>query len=127
MEVYKEEIFGPVLICLKAKNLDDAIQMINQNPYGNGTAIFTNSGSAARKYQYEIDVGQVCSTSSFVIRPQQTNLLTSQSQLTNQSIILAGRCERSYPRALALLLLHRIKKVLHRIHSLLRKGTDRSH
>jgi len=59
MKVYSEEIFGPVLICLNAKNLDDAIQIINSNPYGNGTAIFTTSGSAARKYQHEIDVGQV--------------------------------------------------------------------
>ncbi|EFA75041.1 methylmalonate-semialdehyde dehydrogenase [Heterostelium album PN500] len=59
MTCYKEEIFGPVLVCLKAATLDDAIKLINNNPYGNGTAIFTSSGAAARKYQYEIDVGQV--------------------------------------------------------------------
>jgi len=59
MRVYNEEIFGPVLICLNADNLDDAIKLINSNPYGNGTAIFTNSGASARKYQHEIDVGQV--------------------------------------------------------------------
>lgn len=59
MRVYNEEIFGPVLICLSADTLDDAIKLINQNPYGNGTAIFTNSGAFARKYQHEIDVGQV--------------------------------------------------------------------
>jgi malonate-semialdehyde dehydrogenase (acetylating)/methylmalonate-semialdehyde dehydrogenase len=59
MDVYNEEIFGPVLICLTANSLQDAIQLINENPYGNGTAIFTNSGAAARKYQHEIDVGQV--------------------------------------------------------------------
>jgi len=59
MQVYNEEIFGPVLICLSADTLDDAISLINQNPYGNGTAIFTNSGAVARKYQHEIDVGQV--------------------------------------------------------------------
>jgi len=59
MTVYKEEIFGPVLICLTANTLDDAIKLINENPYGNGTAIFTNSGAIARKYQHEIDVGQV--------------------------------------------------------------------
>lgn len=59
MSVYNEEIFGPVLICLSADTLDDAIDMINKNPYGNGTAIFTNSGAVARKYQHEIDVGQV--------------------------------------------------------------------
>ncbi|OZJ05016.1 putative methylmalonate-semialdehyde dehydrogenase [acylating], mitochondrial [Bifiguratus adelaidae] len=59
MECYREEIFGPVLLCLDAANLDDAIEMINDNPYGNGTAIFTNSGANARKFQSEIDVGQV--------------------------------------------------------------------
>jgi len=59
MKVYQEEIFGPVLVCLKADTLDDAIQMVNSNPYGNGTAIFTQSGALARKYQHEIDVGQV--------------------------------------------------------------------
>jgi len=59
MKVYTEEIFGPVLVCLEAETLDDAIKLVNENPYGNGTAIFTNSGSAARKYQHEIDVGQV--------------------------------------------------------------------
>jgi len=59
MECYKEEIFGPVLICMSVDTLDDAIKLINNNPYGNGTAIFTRSGAAARKYQHEIDVGQV--------------------------------------------------------------------
>jgi malonate-semialdehyde dehydrogenase (acetylating)/methylmalonate-semialdehyde dehydrogenase len=59
MECYKEEIFGPVLLCLTVDTLDDAIKLINSNPYGNGTAIFTRSGAAARKFQHEIDVGQV--------------------------------------------------------------------
>ncbi|KAJ3413582.1 Methylmalonate-semialdehyde dehydrogenase [acylating] mitochondrial [Chytridiales sp. JEL 0842] len=59
MRCYTEEIFGPVLVCLEADTLDDAIEIINANPYGNGTAIFTNSGSVARKFQDEIDVGQV--------------------------------------------------------------------
>ncbi|KAK3284755.1 Methylmalonate-semialdehyde dehydrogenase [acylating], mitochondrial [Cymbomonas tetramitiformis] len=59
MECYKEEIFGPVLVCLKADDLDDAIAKVNANAYGNGTAIFTNSGAAARKFQADIDVGQV--------------------------------------------------------------------
>jgi malonate-semialdehyde dehydrogenase (acetylating)/methylmalonate-semialdehyde dehydrogenase len=59
MECYKEEIFGPVLVCLSVETIDDAIALINSNPYGNGTAIFTQSGSVARKYQHEIDVGQV--------------------------------------------------------------------
>ena len=59
MKCYKEEIFGPVLLCLQADTLDDAIELINRNPYGNGTAIFTQSGAVARKFQSEIDVGQV--------------------------------------------------------------------
>lgn len=59
MKCYKEEIFGPVLICLSAENLDDAIEIINKNPYGNGTAIFTSNGATARKFVNEIDVGQV--------------------------------------------------------------------
>lgn len=59
MECYKEEIFGPVLVILNADTLDDAIELINSNRYGNGTAIFTNSGSAARKFTQEVDVGQI--------------------------------------------------------------------
>lgn len=56
---YVEEIFGPVLVCTSVETLDDAIDLINANPYGNGTSIFTSSGAAARKFQYEVDVGQV--------------------------------------------------------------------
>lgn len=59
MKVYDEEIFGPVLCLAEAETLDDAIAMINANPNGNGTALFTQSGAAARKFQEEIDVGQV--------------------------------------------------------------------
>jgi malonate-semialdehyde dehydrogenase (acetylating)/methylmalonate-semialdehyde dehydrogenase len=59
MECYREEIFGPVLLCMSAPTLDDAIKLTNSNPYGNGTAIFTRSGAAARKFQHEIDCGQV--------------------------------------------------------------------
>ncbi|WP_282343255.1 CoA-acylating methylmalonate-semialdehyde dehydrogenase [Pseudomonas sp. PS02288] len=59
MSIYKEEIFGPVLCVMHAATLDEAIEMINANPNGNGTAIFTRSGAAARHFQEEIDVGQV--------------------------------------------------------------------
>ncbi|XP_018431148.1 PREDICTED: methylmalonate-semialdehyde dehydrogenase [acylating], mitochondrial [Nanorana parkeri] len=59
MTCYKEEIFGPVLVVLEADNLDDAINIVNQNPYGNGTAIFTTNGATARKYTHLVDVGQV--------------------------------------------------------------------
>ncbi|MHB0777054.1 CoA-acylating methylmalonate-semialdehyde dehydrogenase [Halomonas sp. WWR20] len=59
MSIYREEIFGPVLCVMHAASLDDAIELINANPNGNGTAIFTRSGAAARHFQEEIDVGQV--------------------------------------------------------------------
>lgn len=59
MQCYKEEIFGPVLVCLSVETLDEAIDLINNNPYGNGTAIFTKNGATARKFVNEIDVGQV--------------------------------------------------------------------
>lgn len=59
MEIYKTEIFGPVLCIVKVDSLEAAIEMINTCPYGNGTSIFTASGAAARKYQHEIQVGQV--------------------------------------------------------------------
>ena len=59
MDIYEEEIFGPVLCLLSASSLDEAIALINANPNGNGTAIFTQSGAAARRFQEEIDVGQV--------------------------------------------------------------------
>lgn len=59
MECYKEEIFGPVLLCMEAGNLEEAIDIVNQNQYGNGAAIFTTSGAAARKFQHEIEAGQV--------------------------------------------------------------------
>jgi malonate-semialdehyde dehydrogenase (acetylating)/methylmalonate-semialdehyde dehydrogenase len=59
MEIYKEEIFGPVLCCVFVDTLDEAIALINRNPYGNGTSLFTASGAAARKFQQQIEVGQV--------------------------------------------------------------------
>ncbi|CAN5300824.1 CoA-acylating methylmalonate-semialdehyde dehydrogenase [soil metagenome] len=59
MSIYDQEIFGPVMLLAEAETMDEAIAMINANPNGNGTAIFTQSGAAARKFQEEIDVGQV--------------------------------------------------------------------
>lgn len=59
MTCYKEEIFGPVLVTLSVDTLDDAIQVINENRYGNGTAIFTTNGATARKFTNTADVGQV--------------------------------------------------------------------
>lgn len=59
MKCYHEEIFGPVLIVLYAETLDEALKIVNENKYGNGTAIFTQSGATARKYEREVNVGQV--------------------------------------------------------------------
>jgi malonate-semialdehyde dehydrogenase (acetylating)/methylmalonate-semialdehyde dehydrogenase len=59
MDIYKEEIFGPVVSCMQADSLEDAIELVNNCPYGNGTSIFTASGASARKYQHDIEVGQV--------------------------------------------------------------------
>jgi malonate-semialdehyde dehydrogenase (acetylating)/methylmalonate-semialdehyde dehydrogenase len=59
MEIYKNEIFGPVLVVLRAGSLEEAISLINKNPYANGTAIFTESGGAARRFENEIQVGMV--------------------------------------------------------------------
>ena len=59
MDIYQQEVFGPVVCCINVENLDEAIQLVNNSPYGNGTAIFTTSGMHARQYQHEIEVGQV--------------------------------------------------------------------
>jgi malonate-semialdehyde dehydrogenase (acetylating)/methylmalonate-semialdehyde dehydrogenase len=59
MSIYREEIFGPVLVVLRARTLDDAIALVNQNPYGNGTALFTRSGLAAQRFEHDIQVGMV--------------------------------------------------------------------
>ena len=57
--IFSQEIFGPVLVVLKADTLDEGIQIINQNRYGNGTAIFTQSGATARKFEHDVNVGQI--------------------------------------------------------------------
>ena len=59
MTLYQEEIFGPVLCVMRASSLDQALQIINANPYGNGTSLYTSSGAAARKFRHEVTVGQV--------------------------------------------------------------------
>ncbi|WP_416980185.1 CoA-acylating methylmalonate-semialdehyde dehydrogenase [Streptomyces sp. T028] len=59
MDAYKEELFGPVLAILRTDTLDQAIDLINANPYGNGTALFTASGEAARRFQRKIKVGMI--------------------------------------------------------------------
>ncbi|MGH7611500.1 MAG: CoA-acylating methylmalonate-semialdehyde dehydrogenase [Candidatus Dormibacteria bacterium] len=59
MQVYRDEIFGPVLAVVRAENYEEAVAVVNANPYGNGTAIFTRDGGTARRYQQEVQVGLV--------------------------------------------------------------------
>ncbi|HEU5158372.1 MAG TPA: CoA-acylating methylmalonate-semialdehyde dehydrogenase [Streptosporangiaceae bacterium] len=59
MDCYRDEIFGPVLSVVRAGSYDEGVRMISDNPYGNGTAIFTNDGGAARRFQNEVEVGMV--------------------------------------------------------------------
>jgi malonate-semialdehyde dehydrogenase (acetylating)/methylmalonate-semialdehyde dehydrogenase len=59
MTVYKDEIFGPVLSVVRAKTYDEALSLVNDNPWANGVAIFTNDGGAARRFQNEVQVGMV--------------------------------------------------------------------
>jgi malonate-semialdehyde dehydrogenase (acetylating) / methylmalonate-semialdehyde dehydrogenase len=59
MAIYRDEIFGPVLVVVRAQSLTDAIALINANPYANGAALFTRSGHAARRFQEDVDVGML--------------------------------------------------------------------
>jgi malonate-semialdehyde dehydrogenase (acetylating)/methylmalonate-semialdehyde dehydrogenase len=59
MSVYRDEIFGPVLSVVRVPTYDAALELVNDNPYGNGTAVFTNDGGAARRFQHEVEVGMV--------------------------------------------------------------------
>src|SRR6266545_1164995 len=59
MDCYRDEIFGPVLSVVRAKTYDEAVGLVNENPYGNGVAIFTRDGGAARQFQFDVQVGMV--------------------------------------------------------------------
>jgi malonate-semialdehyde dehydrogenase (acetylating) / methylmalonate-semialdehyde dehydrogenase len=59
MDVYRDEIFGPVLCVVRAGSYDEALALVNANPYGNGVAIFTRDGGAARRFEQEVEVGMV--------------------------------------------------------------------
>ena len=59
MDCYRDEIFGPVLTVVRVETYEEALQLVNDNPYGNGTAIFTRDGGAARRYQFDVNVGMV--------------------------------------------------------------------
>lgn len=78
MKCYTEEIFGPVLVILDCDTLDEAINVVNNNPYGNGTAIFTSSGAVARKYRETVNCGQVwLSPTSLFYLAQNSNVIIS--------------------------------------------------
>ena len=59
MDCYRDEIFGPVLTVTRVDTYDEALELVNDNEYGNGTAIFTRDGGAARQYQFDVNVGMV--------------------------------------------------------------------
>jgi malonate-semialdehyde dehydrogenase (acetylating)/methylmalonate-semialdehyde dehydrogenase len=59
MEIYREEIFGPVLSVVRVETYEEAIALVNGNPYGNGTAVFTNDGGAARRFEADVEVGMI--------------------------------------------------------------------
>jgi malonate-semialdehyde dehydrogenase (acetylating) / methylmalonate-semialdehyde dehydrogenase len=59
MSVYRDEIFGPVLVLLRAETFDDALELVNSNPYGNGSAIFTADGRTAREFEQRVQTGMV--------------------------------------------------------------------
>jgi malonate-semialdehyde dehydrogenase (acetylating) / methylmalonate-semialdehyde dehydrogenase len=59
MDSYRNEIFGPVLEVVRVETYDEAVRLVNENPYGNGTAIFTRDGGAARQFQFEAEAGMV--------------------------------------------------------------------
>ncbi|GAA3529116.1 CoA-acylating methylmalonate-semialdehyde dehydrogenase [Amycolatopsis ultiminotia] len=59
MEIYREEIFGPVLSVVRAETYAEAVELVNANPYGNGTAVFTNDGGAARRFEADVNVGMI--------------------------------------------------------------------
>ncbi|HEY3522228.1 MAG TPA: CoA-acylating methylmalonate-semialdehyde dehydrogenase [Candidatus Limnocylindrales bacterium] len=59
MDAYRDEIFGPVLTVVRVDSYEEAVRLINENPYGNGTAIFTRDGGAARQFQFDVQAGMV--------------------------------------------------------------------
>ena len=59
MDCYRDEIFGPVLSVVRVGTYDEALKLVNDNPYGNGTAIFTRDGGVARQFQFDVNVGMV--------------------------------------------------------------------
>jgi len=59
MDAYRDEIFGPILSVVRVDSYDDAVRLVNENPYGNGVALFTRDGGAARRFQFEVEAGMI--------------------------------------------------------------------
>jgi malonate-semialdehyde dehydrogenase (acetylating)/methylmalonate-semialdehyde dehydrogenase len=59
MDAYRDEIFGPVLSVVRVASYDEALRLVNDNPYGNGVALFTRDGGVARQFQFDVNVGMV--------------------------------------------------------------------
>ena len=102
MALYQEEIFGPVLSCLQVDSLDHAISIVNDNPFGNGTAIFTESGAAARQYQQEIMVGQaginalILYAALFFIYRMENSFLVINTPMASKRFIFIQKRKRSH-------------------------------
>ena len=97
---YVNEIFGPVLTVLTADTLQDAIDLINANPYGNGVALFTSSGAAARKFTAEIEAGQ----GTFLSSSSSWRLVLETTETTSKSLTrfcLHSWYQHSHSRTLA--------------------------
>lgn len=103
MKCYTEEIFGPVLVSMEVETVDEAIDVINNNPYGNGTAIFTTNGATARKFTMEADVGQVSlnllriiKLLIYVIPSKTVSLKNGYLTVRKRNMGLKGRKEMQY-------------------------------
>ena len=97
MDAYRDEIFGPVLTVTRVATYDEAVRMINENPYGNGTAIFTRDGGAARQFQFDVNVGWSGSTCRSRCRSRTTRSAAGSRRSSATSTCTAPRASSSTP------------------------------
>jgi len=105
MDAYKQEIFGPVLLAMQTKDLDEALSIINGNPHGNGCAIFTSSGYNARKFQFNADVGKLGLIFPFQFRCLSSASLVLEARSSALTISMAKKAFISTPKSRRLRLL----------------------
>ncbi len=96
MSIYTDEIFGPVLSVVRVRSYDEALDLVNADPYGNGTAIFTNDGGAARRYQNEVESAWSAST-SFRCRWPTTPSAAGRARCSATATCTAPRVSTSSP------------------------------